>query len=246
MAVAKAARDACEKISPEPVNNGNPIRFIRDSLVIDEALISRVGENTGARIVFCAREVALAGLSPSHDVLIAADELKVEANAATSLVGSPSVTVLAARIDGALQITSAGVPGEAGLDGEPGESGVIEDEAGGRPMIGPGGPGGPGGDGGAGTAGGTIKILYGSTAHTPTGSAPGGPGGPGGRGGAGGAGRPRGRPGSSGKPGAQGASGTVEIRQVGAQDLAGALDEESRKRWAAYRAEVEKATSSPV
>jgi hypothetical protein len=213
------------------------IRIFRDRLSVDYALIAKLNPSTWDTVVCCARQVTLSALMPNIHYVIAADELIVAANAATSLIGSPSIAVMAGQINGLLHITSAGIEGEPGIDGEPGESGVIEIE-GRRPVIGPGGAGGPGGNGGNGTPGGTVRILYESAAQTPIGSAPGGAGGPGGQGGPGGAGRPPGRPGRPGRPGAQGASGTVEVRQVVADDLRAALDQLSRIGWAAYRAEV--------
>ena len=216
----------------------NTIRFFRDSLTIDDSLISRVGANTWDTIVFCARHVVLSGLLPNHDYVIAAEELTVVPSAATSLLGSPSVTVMAVHVNGPLQVTSAGVPGEDGAAGENGESGIEIPEGGGRPTLLPGGDGGDGSDGGDGAPGGTVTIQYASATDTPAGSAPGGEGGRGGAGGAGGAGLPRGRRGRPGKPGRRGASGVVDIRQVAAEDVWKALDATSAQGWAAYRAEV--------
>jgi hypothetical protein len=216
----------------------NTVRFVRDSLTIDHGLISSVSSNISGTIVFCARHVVLAGLSPSHDYVIAADELTVVPNAATSLEGSPSVTVMALSINGPLQITSAGIPGDPGSDGENGESGIERPEGGGRPILLPGGDGGAGGDGSDGMPGGTITLHYASATDTPTGSAPGGDGGRAGRGGGGGAGRPRGRRGRPGKPGHRGAPGVVDVRQVAAEEVFKALDAASAEGWAAYRAEV--------
>jgi hypothetical protein len=239
---AAAARSIHGPTSPIERREGkqmaNTVRFFRDSLTIDQGLISSLGANTWDTIVFCARQVVLSGLLPNHDYVIAADELTVVPNAATSLMGSPSITVMALNINGQLQITSAGIPGEDGAKGENGESGIEHPEGGGRPILLPGGDGGDGGDGADGAPGGTVTIHYASAIDTPTGSAPGGEGGRGGAGGAGGAGMPRGRRGRPGKPGRRGASGIVEISQVAAEDVWKALDEGSAQGWAAYRAEV--------
>jgi hypothetical protein len=170
--------------------------------------------------------------------------LTVQPHAFTSLVGnSPKVTVLAAAIEGPLQIACVGFDGADGADGEPGESGVVtdpDDDDGprGKPVIGPGGPGGAGGGGGDGAAGGTIRIHYASATQPPTASAPGGAGGRGGRGGAGGAGRPPGKAGRDGETGTNGAAGIVDIRQLPVAEVWNALDAESAPPWAAYRAEV--------
>ena len=222
------------------------IRLFRDRLKIDQDLIAQLGAPPACTLVFGAREVELAALSPSYHYVIAADQLTVPPNAATSLTGdAPRVTVLAAAISGALQITCAGLEGldgADGADGEPGERGVeidpIDGTPKGKPTIGPGGAGGDGGPGEDGAPGGTITIHYVSATQAPTGNAPGGAGGRGGSGGAGGFGRPRGRPGRSGRGGVDGAPGPVEIREVPAAEVWKALDADSSAQWAAYRAEV--------
>src|SRR5262249_6780465 len=153
----------------------------------------------------------LAGLLSGFSYVIAADELTVPAGAATALtnfdpVTPSSVTVMARKINGALNLSIPGSNGASGADGEPGESG-IDNSGGGKPVVLPGGAGGPGEDGEAGDPGGKITVRYTESAQIPTGQAPGGIGGAGGKGGPGGPGRPPGRPGRNGRPGANGAAG---------------------------------------
>jgi hypothetical protein len=224
----------------------NTIRFFRDSLTIDQDLIATLGAQPADTIVFGARQVNLSALSPLFDYVIAADEVTVQPAAGTALKGenanaSPDVTVLAATITGALQITCSGGDGEDGADGLDGDSGIIDDpdsSPGKPPPAVPGGDGGNGGNGGNGAPGGTITVHFTSAAQAPTGSAPGGVGGKGGRGGAAGAGRPPGKPGRAGRDGADAGPGVVKIRQVPVEDVWKALDPASAEGWAAYRDEV--------
>jgi hypothetical protein len=93
------------------------IRFFRDRLTIDLDLIAELAIPGTGTLVFGAREVELAALSPSYEYVIAADDLTVPASAGTSLVGdSPKVTVLALAISGTLQITCAGFDGANGAE----------------------------------------------------------------------------------------------------------------------------------
>jgi len=219
----------------------NTIRYFRDALTIDQTLISTLNAFGGDTLVLGARELALVSLSPNFNYIIAADHLT--ASAAIVLAGqdgnpSLSVTVLESRIDGALNLTCAGMPGEKGADGEPGESGITDNPEGGRPIVLPGGAGGPGENGEAGAPGGNLTISYTSAGVTPVGSSPGGRGGAGGAGGPGGAGRPAGKRGAPGRPGMNGATGLVNIRKVASAEVWSLLDARSAREWAEYRAEV--------
>jgi hypothetical protein len=156
-----------------------PIRYFRDVLTIDQNLISSLNAPYGEIIVLGARQLALLSLSPAYNYIIAADQMTVLPGAGVSLTGSdgnfsPSVTVLASSIDGALTITSVGKSGQDGADGEPGESGVSIDEETGKPILLPGGAGGAGENGEAGAAGGNITIVYASATATPTATSIGG------------------------------------------------------------------------
>lgn len=215
------------------------VRYFRDALIIDRNLISNLKASPGDTIVFGAREVTLASLASGFDYVIAAERMSVAPNAATAIGGNTFTTVLAASIDGALNITSMGEEGMYGADGEPGESGeVIDDTEGGRPIFLPGGAGGNGANGEPGGPGGTVTVRYVSATETPTASAPGGAGGAGGKGGAGGPGKPPGKPGKPGKAGPRGPAGIVSIEQVDAEEIWSLLDAASAREWAAYRAEV--------
>ncbi|MGC4049817.1 MAG: hypothetical protein QM757_09925 [Paludibaculum sp.] len=220
------------------------IRFFRDTLTIDESVPASIHANPGDTLVLGGRQVNLITLRPDFNYVIAAEQLTVVPNAGTSLVGvvsnpSPSITVLARGINGApLAITSAGLVGEDGANGEAGESGLIHPEGGGKPVMLPGGNGGDGENGGNGGRGGTIRIRFASASSVPTGSAPGGKGGRGGAGGAGGAGKPRGKRGKSGRAGRSGGVGTIDIAEVAAEQVWLLLDAASAQGWAAYRAEV--------
>lgn len=220
------------------------IRFFRDTLSIDDSVPASIHASAGDTLVLGGRQVTLITLRPEFNYVIAAEQLAVVPNAGTSLVGvggnpSPSVTVLARVITGApLAITAAGMVGDNGANGEPGESGIEHPEGGGKPIVLPGGAGGDGENGGNGGSGGKILVRYASATPTPSGTAPGGKGGRGGAGGAGGAGKPRGKRGKSGKPGRSGGAGTIDIAQVAADQVWTLLDAASAQGWAAYRAEV--------
>jgi hypothetical protein len=220
------------------------IRFFRETLRVDQGLISALKANPGDTLLLAGREVTLLTLLPEFDFVIAADQLVVAPQAATVLTGvpanpSPSVTVLARSIEGSpLAISAAGMTGANGADGEDGASGIERPEGGGRPIKLPGGDGQDGGDGGAGGAGGNITIRHASAAHVPTGNAPGGPGGKGGKGGRGGLGAPFGQKGEDGKRGRAGASGAVDIAQVAEEEVWALLEAASAQEWAAFRAEV--------
>lgn len=220
------------------------IRFFRDTLSVDQNVISALKARPGDTLVLAGRQVTLSTLAPEFNFVIAADRLIVAPQAGTKLTGvagnpSPSVTVLARRIEGSpLAVTAAGMTGINGADGAAGESGVEQPEGGGRPVILPGGDGENGGNGGDGGAGGDIRIRFASAAQAPTGGAPGGAGGKGGKGGPGGRGRPPGKKGKDGSRGRSGRSGTIAIGQVGADEVWKLLDAASGRQWAAYRAEV--------
>jgi hypothetical protein len=219
------------------------IRFVRDTLTIDQSTISALNARAGDTLVFAGRQVTLLALAPEFDVVIAADQLIVPLQARTALTGvagnpSPSVTILARTIDGALVVTAAGMAGLDGANGANGESGIVPAEGGGRPTIGPGENGGDGADGGRGGNGGAVTIRYFAAAQAPTASAPGGAGGKAGKGGRGGAGRPPGKKGKDGRRGNSGSSGPVDIVQTGSDQPWQPLDTASAQEWAAYRAEV--------
>jgi len=219
------------------------IRFVRDTLNIDQSVISALNARAGDTLIFAGRQVTLSTLVPEFDVVIAADHLIVPLQAHTTLTGvvgnpSPSVTILARTIDGVLAITAAGMVGIDGTNGANGVSGIESPEGGGRPIRLPGGNGDAGTDGGRGGAGGNITIRYFSASQTPTGSAPGGAGGSAGKGGHGGEGRPPGKKGKDGRRGSQGGSGVIDIVQLGADEVWQMLDAASAQEWAAYRAEV--------
>lgn len=221
----------------------NMIQHFRDSLIIDQSTILAVGAQGGDVIVFGARSVTLKALLSGFTYVIAADELNVAPGAATAITtdnpaAPSSITVLARKINGTLNLACSGGAGDNGADGEPGESGIEPDPDGGRPIILPGGAGGAGENGGDGAPGGNITVRYGSATVTPTGAAPGGAGGAGGKGGPGGAGRPPGKPGRAGKPGRNGAPGVISISQLAVVDVWQSLDAASARGWAAYRAEV--------
>ncbi len=219
------------------------IHFFRDTLIIDHRLRAHFGTRPDDTLVLAGREVILIAFPANCNFVIAADRLNVPADART-IIGvpgnpSPSLTILARRIDGAaLAFTAEGMPGEDGEDGEPGVDGGIEEGEDGKPIPLPGLNGGHGGDGGNGGNGGRITIRYASAAQVPTGSVPGGRGGRGGKGGSGGSGRPRGKRGMNGLSGSAGGPGTVDIAQVETNDVWALLDAESARQWAAYRAEV--------
>ena len=220
-----------------------PFRYFRDVLTIDQNLISTLPAAVGDTLVLGARQLTLVSLSPLYNYVIAADQMTVVPGAGSSLIGgdgnpSPSVTVLASSIDGALTINSVGRQGEDGADGEPGESGVSIDEETGKPILLPGGAGGAGENGESGSPGGNITMAYASATVTPTATSTGGLGGAGGAGGAGGPGRPPGKRGLAGRTGASGAPGGVSISQVAPDDVWDLLDTDSARGWAAYRAEV--------
>jgi hypothetical protein len=209
---------------------------------VDQSAIQELSPQGGDTIVFGARRITLSGLLSGFSYVIAAEELTVPAGAVTAMTNfdpaaPSSVTVLAGKIQGALNLSLAGSNGQSGADGEPGESG-IDNSGGGKPVVLPGGAGGPGEDGEAGDPGGNITVRYTEAAQTPTGQAPGGIGGAGGKGGPGGPGRPPGKPGRNGRPGANGAAGTVSIQQTAAEQVFQALSADSARGWAAYRAEV--------
>jgi hypothetical protein len=219
------------------------IHFVRDTFNIDQSVISALNAQAGDILVLAGRQVTLFTLVPEFDFVIAADQLIVAPQARTALTGvagnpSPSVTVLARNIAGALAVTAAGMVGINGANGADGESGIEPRDGGGRPLFLPGGSGGDGADGGKGGNGGSLTIRYFSAAQTPTGSAPGGAGGAGGKGGRGGAGRPAGKKGKGGRRGSQGKSGPVDIAQIGTDEVWKLLDAASAQEWAAYRAEV--------
>lgn len=220
------------------------IRFFRDTLSVDQSLISALQAAVGDTLVLGARQVTLQALQPEFNYVLAAEGLTVAAGAATMLRGvggnaSPEVTVLARTITGApLNLTAAGLIGEHGENGAPGFSGIERPEGGGKPILLPGGDGEPGGNGGNGGRGGRITVRFADASAQPVGSAPGGAGGAPGAGGAGGAGRPRGKKGKSGKRGRNGGPGVVDIAQAGANEAWQLLDAESARQWAAYRAEV--------
>jgi prefoldin subunit 5 len=219
------------------------IRFIRDSLTIDQNLISNLHARPGDTLVIAGRQVTLSTLLPAFDYVIAADQLILASTARISLTGvlgnpSPAVTILARNINRALAVTAAGMAGKNGANGENGESGIEQPDGGGKPIIGPGGNGGNGENGGKGGDGGSITIRYFSAPQPPAGTSPGGPGGSAGKGGKGGPGRPPGKKGRDGKRGATGKSGLVDIVRVGTDEVWKVLDSTSTQQWSAYRAEV--------
>lgn len=220
------------------------IRLFRDTLNIDQSLILSLQAHPGDTLVLAARQITLFTLLPEFDFVIAADQLMVAPNARTALTGvpanaSPSVTIFARNLAGAkLTVSAAGMAGSNGANGQPGESGIIRPEGGGRPILLPGGDGGNGANGGDGGAGGNITIRYASAPQLPSGTAPGGAGGKGGKAGAGGTGRPPGKKGTDGKRGRSGRAGTVSVAQVAVNDVWKLLDAASAQQWASYRAEV--------
>jgi hypothetical protein len=218
------------------------IRFTRDALNIDRNLISSLQARQGDTLVLAARQVTLSTLVPEFDYVIAADQLLLTPQAGTNLTGvagnpSPSVTILARSINGVLTVTAAGMVGDNGANGANGESGIEPGDRPGRPFILPGGNGEDGENGGRGGDGGKILIRY-SAGPQPSGTAPGGAGGTGGKGGRGGLGRPRGKNGRNGKRGAPGKAGTVDIAEVGTDEIWKPLDTLSAQQWSAYRTEV--------
>jgi hypothetical protein len=97
----------------------NTTRFFRDALSIDQNLIAMLNPHPGDTLVLGGRQVTLSALLPAYNYVIAADQLTVAPQAATSITGvgenpSPAVTVLAGAINGLLSITCAGAPGKTG------------------------------------------------------------------------------------------------------------------------------------
>lgn len=219
------------------------IRFIRDTLNIDRNVISSLQAKPGDTLVLAGRKVTLFTLVPEFDYVIAADRLILAPQAGTKLTGvpgntSPSVTILARSINGALAVTAAGMVGKNGGNGANGESGIQHPDGSGKPVVGPGGDGEDGENGGKGGDGGKILIRYFSAPQPPTGAAPGGAGGKGGKGGKGAVGKPRGKNGRDGKRGPSGKRGIVDIVQVGTDEIWKPLDTSSARQWGAYRTEV--------
>src|SRR4030095_10104031 len=138
--------------------------FFRDTLQINLNTIRALKAPGGATIVFGARSITLSELVSGYSYVIATDELKVPGVAAvenSDATTPTSVTVLARKIDGALQVSVSGVEGLDGADGEPGESGIVDDptDAPGRPPVRlPGGAGGNGENGEDGAPGGNITV----------------------------------------------------------------------------------------
>jgi hypothetical protein len=222
----------------------NTIRFFRDTLTIDQNLISSLDPHPGDTLVLGGRQIGLSTLLSAYNYIIAADQLTVAPQAATSLTGvimeggenpSPAVSVLAGAINGLLSITCAGAPGKTGHNGAHGKNG---DTGGGHHPLNEGGDGEDGQNGGKGHTGGNVIIHFVSAPQAPVANAPGGVGGEGGRGGVGGIGNPPGQPGNNGQAGGSGGPGKIEIAQVEASIIWQSLESASAQAWAAYRAEV--------
>jgi len=221
------------------------IPYIHDTTTVDQTLIAHLNPAPGDLVVICSRSLTIVSLLSDVNYLFAADLFTVQDNAPLIHNGTinnpnPSITILANIINGVISVTSSGMQGVSGRNGQPGMNSPGHGEPGGQ-----GGHGQPGGDG---TPGGAITICYNTAAALPVASSVGGPGGAGGLGGAGGAGyndpgrRPpviifSGRRGSDGAPGHQGASGPVTITQVGQEHLWDKLGSDNIKLWSAYRAE---------
>ena len=220
------------------------LRFIRDSLAIDDTLLARlagsgIAARAGDTLVLAAARCTLTSLSQDFDYIILADELVAgQAPIGVAAAGdpAPAVIVRARSIAGALSITVTGVAGVDGDAGPDGDDGVqLRPD---KPVLGPGGDGENGQPGGQGGHGGAITIRYGAAASTPVASGPGGEGGLGGPGGHGGKGRPPGKSGKQGAKGARGPSGAVSVTQVAREDVFQTVDGEVLAAWSRYRTDV--------
>src|SRR6478609_812613 len=146
------------------------LNFFRDTLALDSNLVTllsnaKLTPKPGDTIILGARNCTISDLPGDFNYVIAADKLSLKGATSLKIGGtannqSPSITILAAEIDGAFNLAVSGLdgtPGAHGVKGKDSESIII----GGQPRGSiPPEPGGPGRNGGPGSPGGRVVIHY--------------------------------------------------------------------------------------
>lgn len=222
------------------------VAFFRDSLTLDNSLpallaAAKLTIKPRDTLVLGARLCTIAALPGDFNYVIGADNLTVATPAltvnGTGSNPSPTVTILAVEINGALNLDcrgAAGAPGTPGVRGDDGGIEIINN----KPKKFPPTPGGNGGNGGAGSRGGVATVRFCIALQPPVATARGGAGGAAGAAGKAGKGVPKAADGKAGKLGASGAEGTATAAKVPLADIWKSVDFASALAWSAYRTEV--------